>query len=586
MNKLVKGLGLYTLTAQMFLSSVSHGQTYNSQEILSAFEAQEIVVPGEFVFEASSQNTVNSLAASLGDANAELTFFQSSGIGMAKFPLMGKGWVNLNDYLRILEGAPGVSNVEPNYIYQTSRLEFDANDPLIPNQWQIPAINAEKAWAVGLGSKEIVIAIIDDAVAVSHPDIKPNLWVNSKEIPGNGVDDDKNGFIDDVHGWNFANNNNQISPQAQGCGHGTHVAGLAAAAGGNRLGVAGSAPNSKIMVVRVGLDRDRSGCPLVGNIAAAIRYAVDNGANVINMSFGGPGRSALEKKALEYASSKNVLMVIAAGNDGLSNDVEDLSAGAKMRAVAYVRTKDDIHFGYAPSYPAAFSRNISGAISVANLSKTSSGGQGLYPGHASWHLEIINPYFDKNSQLKGKDVRELRKGELPIGTSYGSRTTQIGAPGTNVLSTLAYTKNGRIGSGYGEKTGTSMASPIVAGAAAFLWSHFPSFSNVDVKERLIKSSVVNRSFNNRVSGNAQLDLYAALCGEMFSVKAKGCPNSTTAVPPSSAPTQPSPPKEKRPAPSQPEPQKPEPKKPEPSKPEPKKPKPKSETEQLNDWLRS
>jgi hypothetical protein len=160
-----------------------------------------------------------------------------------------------------------------------------------------------------------VVAVIDTGLDFTHPDITGNVWVNPGEIAGNGVDDDHNGYIDDVNGWNFVANNN--SP-IDGHGHGTHVAGTIAAVGNNGIGVIGVAFNSKVMVLK-GLDD--SGVGYDTNLANAIYYAVANGADVISNSWGGRGFSQVLKDAIDYAWSQGVVVVAAAAND--ASDVKD-----------------------------------------------------------------------------------------------------------------------------------------------------------------------------------------------------------------------------------------------------------------------
>ncbi|XGV98388.1 MAG: S8 family serine peptidase [Leptolyngbya sp. BL-A-14] len=181
------------------------------------------------------------------------------------------------------------------------------------NAWELNQVNAPAAWAQGYTGQGVVVAVVDTGVDITHPDLKANIWTNPKEIPGNGIDDDKNGFVDDVNGWDFVDRDNTPLDLT---GHGTHVAGTIAAAR-NGIGTTGVAYNAKIMPVRVigsdgGNDLD---------IAAGIRYAADNGANVINLSLGGSTSTAITD-AVQYATTqKGALVVMASGNDGGSQPV-------------------------------------------------------------------------------------------------------------------------------------------------------------------------------------------------------------------------------------------------------------------------
>ncbi len=164
------------------------------------------------------------------------------------------------------------------------------------------------------GSPDVVVAVIDTGVDYNHLDLRNNIWVNSGEIPGNGIDDDGNGYIDDVRGWNCVGDNN--NPMDDN-GHGTHVAGIIAAEN-NKIGGVGVAYNTKIMVVKAG---NSSGYFNNSDIAEAVQYAYMNGASVINMSFGGSNITMAVEDALENAYTTSVL-VAAAGNDALCNNRE------------------------------------------------------------------------------------------------------------------------------------------------------------------------------------------------------------------------------------------------------------------------
>lgn len=177
------------------------------------------------------------------------------------------------------------------------------------NNWGADLINAPTAWQNGYTGKGIIVAVLDTGVDYNHNDLNDNIWTNNKEIAGNGIDDDGNGYIDDFQGWNFDSNSNNVFDDN---GHGTHVSGTIAGEN-NGDGVTGIAYNSKIMAVKV---LDESGSGSYANIANGIRYAVDNGANVINLSLGGNSSNNTLKTAIEYAGSKGVIVVMAAGNDG------------------------------------------------------------------------------------------------------------------------------------------------------------------------------------------------------------------------------------------------------------------------------
>ncbi len=196
------------------------------------------------------------------------------------------------------------------------------NDPETAKQWSIAKVRAADAWNKGVGSREVVVAVTDTGVDYSHGDIKDNMWKNKKEIAGNKIDDDNNGFVDDIYGYDF--NGNDADPKdetgSQNPGHGTHCAGILGAVGDNGKGITGMSQKISIMASRF-LGADGSG-DLMGAVKS-IDYATDNGANVISASWGA-AVSATEAQpiteAISRANDKGVIFVAAASNDGKNND--------------------------------------------------------------------------------------------------------------------------------------------------------------------------------------------------------------------------------------------------------------------------
>ncbi len=180
------------------------------------------------------------------------------------------------------------------------------------NNWGADLVRAPEVWAQGYTGNGVVVAVVDTGVDYNHEDLRNNIWTNANEIAGNGIDDDGNGYIDDNYGWNFSGNNNNTLDNN---GHGTHVSGTIAGEN-NNYGVTGIAYNAKIMPVKV---LNESGSGSYSSISKGIRYAVDNGANVINLSLGGASSNRSLESAIDYASSKGVIVVMAAGNDGKSS---------------------------------------------------------------------------------------------------------------------------------------------------------------------------------------------------------------------------------------------------------------------------
>jgi subtilisin family serine protease len=201
----------------------------------------------------------------------------------------------------------------------------DPTDPRAAEQWALQGdapMGIDSAWRQTTGA-DVTVAIIDSGVDLGHPDLAPNLWTNVGEIAGNGTDDDGNGFVDDVHGYDFIDNDG--TPQDLN-GHGTHVTGILGARGGNGIGGAGVAWQARLMAIRV-LDGQARGNTAA--VAAGIRYAVDNGARIINLSLAGPTSTSGLQDAIRHAQAHGVPIVVAVGNDGV-----DL-AGAPTFPAAY-----------------------------------------------------------------------------------------------------------------------------------------------------------------------------------------------------------------------------------------------------------
>ena len=203
------------------------------------------------------------------------------------------------------------------------------------DQWYLRSGNLQKSWdllrtrgiAAG-GDSSVVVAVIDTGVDYTHEDLKDNIWVNTKEIPGNGIDDDGNGYIDDVYGVDLETGRDSGRDDN---GHGTHVAGIIAASN-NHIGVVGLAYNVKLMPIKAGM---ASGFFNQSQIAKGILYAYNNGADVINMSFGGSASTIAVQDALETAYTRCVL-VAAAGNDAMPNEGRPITAPTYPAALSYV----------------------------------------------------------------------------------------------------------------------------------------------------------------------------------------------------------------------------------------------------------
>ncbi len=223
-----------------------------------------------------------------------------------------------------LKAFPEVETAEPNYLCRLAEggIPDGTTNAGTGLQWHLDVVKAQRAWSFlqtngwpAGGTRDVVVAVVDSGVDHTHEDLIGNMWVNPGEIPGNGIDDDENGFVDDVHGCSVVSDPRSHSGDSSDyAGHGTHVAGIIAATAFNQRGGVGVAFNVQLMAVRAA---QYSGVLTATDVAEGLLYAVDNGADVINMSFGGYQRSQIEEDALGVALNQAAL-IAAAGNDSLS----------------------------------------------------------------------------------------------------------------------------------------------------------------------------------------------------------------------------------------------------------------------------
>lgn len=340
--------------------------------------------------------------------------------------------------LATYRAQPEVRYAEPDFIRHTQLIP---NDPRFGDLWAMNNtgqsgglynfdIDAPEAWDLFTGASGVVLASIDTGVDMDHQDL-PGMWTNPGEIPGNGIDDDNNGFIDDIHGWDFVNNDNDPTDDHS---HGTHTMGTATAVGNNGLGVAGVGWGAQIMAVKI--------CNLYGScpdsaIIPGIDYATANGARVSNNSWGGGGFSQATFDAISRADAAGVLFVAAAGDNGSNNDVS-------------------------PFYPASY--NLPNIIAVASVD---------------------------------------RFGGLSYFSNYGATTVDLAAPGSDILST---TPNNT----YSYMSGTSMATPHVTGAVAFIMAFNPTLNYLDYKDIILQSVTPYDTLTGRMVTGGLLNLREAL----------------------------------------------------------------------------
>jgi len=306
------------------------------------------------------------------------------------------------------------------------------NDPDFARQWYLQTMGAQTAWDYTTGGN-VVVAVLDTGVDITNPELKDNVWTNPGEIPGNAIDDDHNGYVDDVHGWNFVEDTNDPTPQFSpgwteaGITHGTVIAGIIGATGNNLSGIAGINWRVQIMPVRI---LDSQGVGESETAAAAIDYAVRNGARVLNFSFVTTEHNPTLDAAIARAARAGVLVVAAAGNNkATSGDNLDTT----------------------PMFPVCSDGAGNDVLGVA-----------------------------------ATDVNDL-KADF---SNYGSSCVDLSAPGANIISTQLYKPtiaafNAFTRAGW---NGTSIASPMVTGAAALLLAANPGLSRESLMDILFKTA--------------------------------------------------------------------------------------------------
>jgi subtilisin family serine protease len=367
-------------------------------------------VPGEVILKfknSATQHDKDQIYAELGGAKVK-------GLGRIKAELRRVETMSVEDAVGRYRSHPKIAYIEPNYIVRASEIP---NDPRFPELYGLnntgqtggtvdADIDAVEAWDVFTGSSNVLIGVIDTGVDYNHPDLAANIWTNPGEIPGNGIDDDNNGYIDDVHGYDFINNDGDPMDDH---GHGSHVSGTIGGVGNNGIGVAGVNWNVKIMACKF---LSASGSGSVADAVEAINYATMMGVRLTSNSWGGGGFSQALLDAINDADAAGILFVAAAGNSSADTDVS-------------------------PNYPSAY---------------------------ASPNIVAVAATDDHDA--------------LASFSNYGATTVDLAAPGVNILSTTP-------GNTYSVFSGTSMATPHVAGALGLVFGRFPNIGHMDAKNLIL-----------------------------------------------------------------------------------------------------
>lgn len=400
-------------------------------------------IPGELIVRLTDGDSAAKLAALLAKVGAVdvKTFEAVGGLYVVKLP----DTMSVTSADALASALQGVAYAEPNYVVHT---QVTPNDPSFsdPDLWGLrntgqsggtagADIQAPEAWDLTTGSSGVVVALIDTGIDYTHPDLAANMFRNEADCNSNGVDDDGNGYIDDCHGIDTANNDTDPLDDNN---HGTHTAGTVGAAGNNGVGIVGVNWNVKLMPCKF-LDAGGSGS--TADAVSCLDYVAlmkDRGANIVatSNSWGGGGFSQALYDAIEAQRQRGILFIAAAGNDSSDNDST-------------------------ANYPSNY--DLPNVIAVAATTRTD--------GRSSF-------------------------------SSYGRHSVHLGAPGSSILST---TSNNT----YSTFSGTSMATPHVAGVAALLKAQDSSRDWRAIKNLMLAGGDANANLSNTITGK-RLNAYGSL----------------------------------------------------------------------------
>ncbi|MEB3342748.1 S8 family serine peptidase [Okeania sp.] len=398
----------------------------------AVFASGEVIVKLSEGYEISA---LSSLQESLGATTIKTT--KSEELDIQLWSISGA----VEEFISNNQNNSAFEYIEPNYIITVDSTV--PNDPSFSQLWGLhntgqtggtsdADIDTPEAWDIQTGSENVLVGVIDTGIDYTHPDLVDNMWTNPGEIPDNGVDDDNNGYVDDVYGYDFAYDDGDPLDIHS---HGTHVAGTIGAKGDDGTGIVGVNWNADLMAIKFLND---GGSGDLFDAVLAVEYATMMGADLTNNSWGGGGFSQGLHDMIAAAGAADSLFVAAAGNDyGRNNDTN-------------------------PQYPASY--DLDNIIAVAST--------------------------DHNDNLSSF-------------SNIGAKSVDLGAPGSNIYSSIP-------GGGYASYSGTSMATPHVAGVAALVWSENPELSSQEVKEIILESGDPISALDGKTLTGRRLNAFNAI----------------------------------------------------------------------------
>ena len=402
--------------------------------------AHEVIfMPSVQATEQARQAVYSALGATVISESSPL----STELGYIHLELPGN--ITATEAMSALLQSEIAESVDKNYLMPMTR---EPNDSRWSYLWGMHSLHGPEAWNLTTGSRDVVVAVMDTGVDYNHSDLADNMWSNTGEIPNNGIDDDANGFIDDVLGWHFdAVTGTAGNDPMDIHGHGSHVSGTIGAVGNNNNGVVGV--NWQVQIMALNVFHNTSAGPRASfvDMVNAIKYAANNGAQVLNASLGAyyntPGALVAAIQSLE---DNGGMFIAASGNDGVNTDI----------------------YNHNPS-----NVDLESVISVAALAYNSNSGQHeLCDGRHGWSG----------------------------GSNYGANSVDIGAPGHNILSTMP-------SGAYAYMSGTSMASPHVAGATALFLSMYPDVTVPELRQALLDSADATGELAGKTVTGSRLNVF-------------------------------------------------------------------------------